>query len=73
MTTPLEDEVFLIERHLLLELSQLKKKLKGLKKMNLGDSARTCVERKRFSYIIVEVQEICLTLPIFRKILNGLS
>ena len=73
MTSSATDEVYMLERHLLLELAELKKKIKFLKNMKLGDSANICIEKKRFTDLIVQVQEIYLAMPIYRKILNSLT
>ena len=73
MTSSATDEVYMLERHLLLELSELKKKIKNLKNMKLGDSANICIEKKRFTDLIVQVQEIYLAMPIYRRILNSLT
>ena len=73
MNTVNRDEIYMLERHLYLELAALKKKVKQLKRMNLGDPADIQVDKKRISSQIVQIQEICLTLPIFRKILLSFS
>ncbi len=39
MNTVNRDEIYMLERHLYLELAALKKKVKQLKRMNLGDPA----------------------------------
>lgn len=52
------DKLYLSERHLSLELDELRKRIKCLRKMNLGDTAYTedKMNKKHMNTIIKELQ-----------------
>lgn len=49
----MDNTIYMIERHLSLELDQVKKTVKRLKKMKLGDAADVRIEKSRITNIIV--------------------